>query len=52
MVGGTFKEGTVVFSVSIKSTDESKVQALVAEIRRNREDIVVGQPCDGLLHQL
>ena len=35
MVGGTFKEGTVVFSVSIKSTDESKVQALVAEIRRN-----------------
>jgi hypothetical protein len=35
LVGGTYKEGTVVFSVSIKSTDQAKLQALVAEIRRN-----------------
>ena len=35
MVGGTYKEGTIIFSVSIKSTDHSKVDALVAEIKRN-----------------
>lgn len=35
LVGGTYNEGTVVFSVSIKSTDQAKLQALVAEIRRN-----------------
>jgi hypothetical protein len=35
LVGGTYREGTVVFSVSIKSTDQAKLQALVAEIRRN-----------------
>lgn len=35
LVGGTYKEGTIIFSVSIKSTDQSKVEALVAEIRRN-----------------
>ena len=35
LVGGTFKEGTVLFSVSIKSTDQLKLQALVAEIRRS-----------------
>src|ERR1700680_2934629 len=35
LVGGTYKEGTVVFSVSIQSSDQAKLQALVAEIRRN-----------------
>ena len=33
--GGTYKQGTVIFSVSIRSTDPAKLQALVAEIRRN-----------------
>lgn len=35
MVGGTYKEGTIIFSLAIKSTDHSKVDALVAEIKRN-----------------
>ena len=35
LVGGTYREGSVVFSVSIKSTDQAKLLALVAEIRRN-----------------
>ena len=35
LVGGTYKEGTIIFSVSIKSTEQSKLQALVAEIRHN-----------------
>jgi hypothetical protein len=35
LVGGTYKEGTIVFSVSIESTDQAKLQALVDEIRRN-----------------
>ena len=34
LVGGTYKEGTVLFSVSIRSTDETKLEALVAEVRR------------------
>jgi hypothetical protein len=34
-VGGTYKEGTIIFSLAIKSTDHSKVDALVAEIKRN-----------------
>jgi hypothetical protein len=35
MVGGTYKEGAIIFSVAINSTDQSKVAALVAEIKRN-----------------
>jgi hypothetical protein len=35
MVGGTYKEGTIIFSVAVKSTDHSRVDELVAEIRRN-----------------
>jgi hypothetical protein len=35
LIGGTYREGTVMFSVSIRSTDRAKLQALVAEIRRN-----------------
>jgi hypothetical protein len=34
-VGGTYKEGPNIFSVAIRSTDQGKVDALVAEIRRN-----------------
>jgi hypothetical protein len=35
LVGGTYKEGTIIFSVSIKTADQAKMQALIAEIRRN-----------------
>ena len=35
LIGGTYKEGKIVFSVSIRSTDQDKLQALVAEVRRN-----------------
>ena len=35
LVGGTYKQGTVVFSISIVSTDQAKLQALVAEVRHN-----------------
>lgn len=34
-LGGTFSEGTVVFTVGISGTDPSKVTALAAEVRRN-----------------
>lgn len=34
LVGGMYKEGSVIFSVSIRSTDPAKLAALVAEIRR------------------
>jgi hypothetical protein len=34
LVGGTYRQGSIVFSVSIHSTDQAKVAALVAEIRR------------------
>jgi len=34
LLGGTYKEGSVIFSVSIRSTDPAKLAALVAEIRR------------------
>ena len=35
LVGGMYREGTIVFSVSIRSTDQAKLQAVVAAIRRN-----------------
>jgi hypothetical protein len=35
LIGGTFKEGSIIFSVSIRSTDQTKLQALVAEVRHN-----------------
>lgn len=35
LIGGSYRQGSVIFSVSIRSTDQSKLQALVAEIRRN-----------------
>jgi hypothetical protein len=35
LIGGTYKQGSIIFSVSIRSTDQAKVQALVTEIKRN-----------------
>jgi hypothetical protein len=35
LIGGTFKEASIIFSVSIRSADQSKLQALVTEIRHN-----------------
>ena len=34
MVGGTYRQGSVIFSVSIVSTNQAKLKALVAEVRR------------------
>ena len=33
LIGGTYRQGTVIFSLSIRSTDQAKLQALVAEIK-------------------
>jgi hypothetical protein len=35
LVGGTYRQGGTIFSVSIRSTDQAKLQALVAEVKRN-----------------
>jgi hypothetical protein len=35
LIGGSYRQGSVIFSVSIRSTDQVKFQALVAEIKRN-----------------
>ena len=35
LIGGSYRHGSVIFSVSIRSTDQVKLQALVAEIKRN-----------------
>jgi hypothetical protein len=35
LIGGSYRQGSIIFSVSIRSTDQSKLQALVAEVRRN-----------------
>jgi hypothetical protein len=35
LIGGSYRQGGVIFSVSIKSTDQAKLQALVAEIKHN-----------------
>jgi hypothetical protein len=35
LIGGTYRQGGTIFSVSIRSTDQAKLQALVAEIKRN-----------------
>jgi hypothetical protein len=34
LVGGMFSQGSIVFSVSVHSNDQAKLQALVAEIKR------------------
>lgn len=33
MLGGTYKEGSIIFAISIMSTDKAKLEALVAHIR-------------------
>ena len=35
VIGGAYRQGSIIFSVSIKSTEQAKLQALVAEIKRN-----------------
>src|SRR5579872_1225388 len=35
LIGGTFKEASIIFSVPIRSTDQAKLQALVTKIRHN-----------------
>ena len=35
LIGGSYREGSIIFSVSVKSTDQAKLEALVAEIKRN-----------------
>jgi len=35
LIGGTYRQGSTIFSVSIRSTDQAKLQALVAEIKHN-----------------
>jgi len=35
LIGGTYRQGSIIFSVSIKSTDQAKLQALVGEVKRN-----------------
>jgi hypothetical protein len=35
LIGGAFRQGSILFSVSIRSADKAKLDALVAEIKRN-----------------
>ncbi|HEY4931880.1 MAG TPA: hypothetical protein VII23_09940 [Terriglobales bacterium] len=35
LIGGSYRQRSIIFSVSIKSTEQAKLQALVAEIERN-----------------
>ena len=35
LIGGTYRQGSTIFSISIRSTDQAKLQALVAEVKRN-----------------
>jgi hypothetical protein len=35
LIGGSYRQQSVIFSVSIRSTDQAKLQALVAEIKHN-----------------
>jgi hypothetical protein len=35
LIGGSYRQGSIIFSVSIQSTEQAKLQALVAEIKRN-----------------
>ena len=35
LIGGAYRQEGIIFSVSIRSTDQVKLQALVAEIKRN-----------------
>jgi hypothetical protein len=35
LIGGSYRQGSIIFSVSIQSTEQAKLQALVAEIKHN-----------------
>ena len=35
LIGGSYRQGSIIFSVSIRSTDQTKLQALVTEIKHN-----------------
>ena len=35
LIGGSYREGSIIFSVSIRSADQVKLQALIAEVKRN-----------------
>jgi len=35
LIGGSYRQESIIFSVSIRSTDQAKLQALVAEIKHN-----------------
>jgi hypothetical protein len=35
LIGGAYRQGSIIFSVSVKSADQGKLEALVAEIKRN-----------------
>ena len=35
LVGGTYRKGSVIFSLSIRSTDKAKLEALVKDVERN-----------------
>lgn len=35
LIGGTYRQAGVIFSVSVRSADQAKLEALVAEIKRN-----------------
>jgi hypothetical protein len=35
LIGGAYRQGSIIFSVSVKSADQGKLAALVAEIKRN-----------------
>ncbi len=35
LLGGAYQQGTVLFSLSIRTTDQAKVDALAAEVKRN-----------------
>jgi hypothetical protein len=35
LIGGSYRQGGIIFSVSIRSTDQAKLEALVTEIKHN-----------------
>jgi hypothetical protein len=35
LIGGSYRQGSIIFSVSVRSTDQAKLEALVAEIKHN-----------------
>ena len=35
LIGGSYRQGSIIFSVSIRSTDKAKLEALVTDIKHN-----------------